>query len=713
MLCCNSMRSPALLFVFLVASSLSGQTSCIPQLDAPREYAVAGAWRIDAVDLDADGHPDVVSSGQFEMAVLYGRGETLEPAVTLIEGGVWWLIADVDADTRPDIVATRYEQSTDTDVTFLLRNLGDRRFAPPEELAREKRGYVQAVADFTKDGRPDILVPRPGRASLLLVNDGRGHFTSRESTMFAERIETVADINGDGNLDLIHTPAALRLTISLGDGTGAFPAQQTRLFGTNLTPAAADLDSNGRSDLLAVLWSWGQIEVYLDPAASKATSKIAAGLPRGVTPGDFNADGTIDLAVLTESTNVTGQYQYAAPRIMIFLNDGTGRLVRSRDVLIGSSQPFSLVNYVDTADFNGDGALDLVVPGTEGSVGLVFGRGDGTFETPSILQARRLEAVAMAVDLNGDGIDEVINRGLSVGWLNAAGTYDFEPLPGVHFAIGDVDSRGTRTIVIADVDRIRVLSRTAPRVWEEVSTIITGGQFLALATGDVTGDGRRELFVVTQDTTSGVRLRIYDASGTLFDMRTLEQPMWSGYSLNVLDVNHDAKNDVVLTRHGSIAPIHHDPDPIDGYLDVLLGRGNGSFDAPRRILDNTRLNVPLAGDYNGDGHVDLATDARVLFGDGAGGFTTVGIPFYASLAYDLNGDGITDLLSGTAIWQGTRGGTFVHRGTYMFGASLNGLVVARRTTNGPLTLLGSMDLEGEIIATDFTCAAPRRRTAPR
>ncbi|HEX8409901.1 MAG TPA: VCBS repeat-containing protein [Thermoanaerobaculia bacterium] len=709
------MRPAALLLVLLLASSLSGQTSCIPQLDAPREYAAPGPWRLDAVDLDADGNPDVVSSGQFEVSVLYGRGETLEPAVMLIEGGVWWLIEDVDADARPDVVATRYEQSTDTDVTFLLRNLGERRFAAPEELAREKRGVVQAVADFTNDGSPDVLIPRTGRASLLLVNDGRGHFISLESTMLiAERIETVADINGDGNLDLVHTPAAFRLTISLGDGTGAFPAQQTRVFSTELTPAAADLNADGRSDLLAALWSWGQVEIYLDSAAPKPTSRVNAGLPRSVTPGDFNGDGALDLAVLTESTNVTGQYQYAAPRVMIFLNNGDGGLARSRDVLIGFSQTFSPGLHVVTADFNGDGALDLVVPASEGSVGLVFGRGDGTFETPRVLQARRLEAVAMAVDLDGDGIDEVINRGLAVGWLNAAGTYDFEPLPGVHFAIGDVDSRGTRTIVIADVDRIRVLSRTAPRVWEEVSTIITGaGQFLALATGDVTGDGRRELFVVTQDTTSGARLRIYDASGNLLDTRTLVQPMSSGYSLSIVDINHDAKNDLVLTRHGSIAPIHHDPDPIDGYLDALLGRGDGTFDAPRRILDNTRLGQPLTGDYNGDGYVDLATDTRVLFGDGTGGFRVQEIPFYASLAYDLNRDGITDLLSGTAIRQGTRGGTFVHRGTYMFGASLNGLVIARRTINGPLTLLGSMDLEGEIIAADFTCATPRRRTARR
>lgn len=711
------MRPAALLLVLLLASSLSGQTSCIPQLDAPREYAVPGVWRVAAADLDGDGYADLVASGQFSVAVLYGRGETLEPAVPLLAEVSAWFIADVDADTRPDVVASYHDRDAGDFATVLLRNLGERRFAAPEVLVRDVPGaWVDALADFTNDGSVDILIPRRDRTSLLLVNDGRGHFTTRESTPLTERVETVADVDGDGDLDLIHATFTNRLRISLGDGAGAFPTQRERVFDTELTPAAADLDADGSSDLLAVLFGWGQIEIYLDPEAAKPTSKVSAGLPRGVTPGDFNGDGALDLAVLTESTNVTGLYQHAAPRVMMFLNDGTGRLTRGSDVLLGMWTVYT-ARSVAAADFNGDGALDLVVPAGEESVGLVFGRGDGTFQTPRNLQPRYLEALRMAVDLDGNGIDELVNlsykTGFTVGWMNAGGTYDFEPLPGTHFAIGDADSRGTRTIVVSDADRIRVFSRTAPRLWEEVRAIVNAGQTLALAAGDVTGDGRSEIFVVMNGPNFSAELRIYEATGTLLGTRVLPQTGHSGYALDVVDVNHDAKNDLVVTRLGSIAPIPHYPDPMDGNLDVLLGRGDGTFDTARRFLEATRPGTPLIGDYNGDGHVDLATGVRVLFGDGTGGFTVKEVPFYASLAYDLNGDGITDLLSGTSVWQGTRGGTFVHRGTHMFGASLNGLVVARRTVNGPLTLLGSMDLEGEIIAADFTCAAPRRRTARR
>ena len=91
------MRAPGLLFVLLFASSLSGQSSCIPQLDAPREYAVPGVGRVAAADLDGDGYADLVASGQFSVAVLYGRGETLEPAVPLLAEASAWFIADVDA----------------------------------------------------------------------------------------------------------------------------------------------------------------------------------------------------------------------------------------------------------------------------------------------------------------------------------------------------------------------------------------------------------------------------------------------------------------------------------------------------------------------------------------------------------------------------------------------------------------------------------------
>ena len=707
------MRLAALLLALVLSFPIFGQSACAPLLDAPRTYTSGPVWKIATADLDGDASPDVLVSGQFGLTVLYGRGETLEPPVELIEttAARQWFIADLNGDTRLDLVAARWVGDTHT--TLVLRNLGERRFAAEEVVARNN-GYnwVLAAKDFTNDGAPDLLIAREGRTALLLENDGSGHFTAHESAKLDFRAASAGDLDGDGDLDLVRdldpVDAMMNVAIAYGDGKGQFPTQETRAFSTWLTSSLADLNADGRDDLLALLFSWGRIEVYLGPS-TKASSKIEAGIPRSITPGDFNGDGAIDIAVSSDTGDNRDQTS-SSPRIMVFLNDRHGGLVRTRDV-VGLSQ--AMVSA--TADFNRDGILDLVIPASEENVSIIFGRGDGTFDAPGVLQTRDRELVTSAVDLDGDGIDEVISRtpdGLVVGWLTASGTYEFEPLPGLGFAIGGPDAGGTRTIVVRDTERIRVVSRTAPRVWQEIASIPTGPA-VALGAGDISGDARHEILTVTHDETLTAHLQIYDESGSKLYSVPLARRQ-SLFDIDVVDVNHDSKNDVIATRGGSWSPVPHDPDPTDGFVLLLLGRGDGTFAPEKRLLDNTRPGNPLPGDYNGDGHLDLAIGDLLLTGDGNGEFASTALPFHATIAADLNRDGITDLLSsefpnGASVWQGTRGGAFIGRGRSLFAHYPGSMVVAQRTRNGPPSLLGSLNYAGEIVSTELACEPPRRR----
>ena len=77
---------------------------------------------------------------------------------------------------------------------------------------------------------------------------------------------------------------------------------------------------------------------------------------------------------------------------------------------------------------------------------------------------------------------------------------------------------------------------------------MTGGPVTSVDAGDITGDGRREIFVVTVDAAYVAHLRIYDADGTTLDSRNLGPWRNSFFSVNVIDVNGDTKNDVLLTR---------------------------------------------------------------------------------------------------------------------------------------------------------------------
>jgi hypothetical protein len=94
----------------------------------------------------------------------------------------------------------------------------------------------------------------------------------------------------------------------------------------------------------------------------------AEGSPNAVT-GDFDKNGTVDVAMASNS-------------VYIFSNDGTGRLT------VAHAYPLQQTGLgIVTADFNGDGKLDLLVLGIDPtsqdwSYSVLLGNGDGTFQSP-------------------------------------------------------------------------------------------------------------------------------------------------------------------------------------------------------------------------------------------------------------------------------------------------------------------------------------------
>src|SRR5262249_13520052 len=91
-----------------------------------------------------------------------------------------------------------------------------------------------------------------------------------------------------------------------------------------------------------------------------------------------------------------------------------------------------------------------------------------------------------------------------------------------------------------------------------------------------------------------------------------------------------------------------------GEVTVLLGNGNGTFQAPRYIPVPGAPDALVDGDFNGDGRLDLAVAAQgtnqvtVLLGNGDGTFKSSGSfaagPDPISLvAGDFTGDGRLDL----------------------------------------------------------------------
>ena len=89
-----------------------------------------------------------------------------------------------------------------------------------------------------------------------------------------------------------------------------------------------------------------------------------------------------------------------------------------------------------------------------------------------------------------------------------------------------------------------------------------------------------------------------------------------------------------------------------GFMTILLGTGNGTFTqatgSPLALSSNGSI---AAGDFNGDGKLDLAvTPQLILTGNGDGTFSIVQAPvgLHSSgilCTADFNGDGATDLIN--------------------------------------------------------------------
>jgi hypothetical protein len=115
------------------------------------------------------------------------------------------------------------------------------------------------------------------------------------------------------------------------------------------------------------------------------------GPPTSVATADFNGDGNLDLAVAT--TNNT---------ISVLLGSGTGKFQKYTDYATGTNPELVLMG-----DFNGDGILDLATVNddtvTGNTLSILLGNGDGTFQSHVDYQAGTTPFWGVTADLNGDG----------------------------------------------------------------------------------------------------------------------------------------------------------------------------------------------------------------------------------------------------------------------------------------------------------------------
>jgi hypothetical protein len=293
---------------------------------------------------DDDAHLDIAtvrgsSSGQgsalSHMSVLFGNGDgTFRPYVATQIWGESLAVAagNFDTDSSNDLVYTQWNM--DYGAVNVLLSDGQGGFAESDFEELSGADYYSmypvglAVASLNDDGRLDVVTANQydHTVSVLLGNgDGTLSYDWRygddgiSSSNFATgpfpRAVAVGDFTGDGIPDVVTAGQTVDVLPGLGDGTFDAPISRSASTSGMTTVAAADLDGDGKLDVVTADPAAGTVRVFLGNGDGTLSPPIdlATGLsPTAVVIGDFNGDGRPDVAAADSDMNA----------VSVLLNDG-------------------------------------------------------------------------------------------------------------------------------------------------------------------------------------------------------------------------------------------------------------------------------------------------------------------------------------------------------------------------------------------------------
>ena len=307
--------------------------------------------------------------------------------------------------------------------------------APSSPRSPTRSGSVPTAivaGDFTGDGQLDLAVANYASDDTVSVLLGNGDGTFQPQVTYAVGTDPDAivagDFNGDGHLDLAvanDSSARHDVSVLLGNGDGTFQPQVTYAVGAGPSPSwRATSPATAASTWPSPTSSAGTVSVLLgngDGTFQPQVTYAVGADPGAIVAGDFTGDGRLDLAVAQPRLN-------CRRTVSVLLGNGDGTFqppsgppgTRSGRTRTPSWRATSTATAASTwpsptsaatacrccwatatapssprsptrsgsdptaivaGDFNGDGRLDLAVANYgDDTVSVLLGNGDGTFQ---------------------------------------------------------------------------------------------------------------------------------------------------------------------------------------------------------------------------------------------------------------------------------------------------------------------------------------------
>lgn len=263
------------------------------------------------------------------------------------------------------------------------------------------------AVDLNKDGYTDlVLLDEQNKCLKVYLGDAALTFAKKYKYGFSKaggRIVAIADFDGNGKPDVAveNVTAAKPVSIFFGRGDGRLIgsplnlASSENVFGSIYYGATADLDGNGRPDILVQDFT-NKLFAFLNLGKKKfKASTFAPGMGLGFAAADFDGDKKSDCFI----------YDRASTKVLFFKGLGDGSFLKRG----GYKVEYSFVTCdLYAADLNRDRKMDLVGQGKgfygTGRNWAFPGRGNGTLGAKKLLPGLGSLAHGAAIaDLDADG----------------------------------------------------------------------------------------------------------------------------------------------------------------------------------------------------------------------------------------------------------------------------------------------------------------------